>query len=264
MQIRNVINENDYEFSISSFTSSLKSLNQQASPKSTISTTSTISNSSSSSVGSNRESLQQHNQQLDVQRICALVFSIYQKLCLTSIENGQQSNISISRQSIKESMIPGLLNLKDIFQNNIIPSSYSNNHNEFISQLDHMMNRLENSHFTKESTPSPNTNNLYINNSNSQIFTPVTTHEQTAKLTVNSGSNAVLTESNILNAASTTSLSSINNAISGSLNVGAVSQNGTTDNSNFKSFVFKGINNFKDHSKDKLSIFLLTNKTFKK
>ncbi len=267
MQIRNVINDNEYEFTLASFNSSLKLLNQQASPRPTVSASSTISNSSSSSFNSNRESLQQQQtQQQDIQRICSLVFNIYQKLCLTnSAENNLPQNISISRQSIKESLIPGLLNLRDIFQNNIIQNS--NNQNEFVTQLDFIINRLEHPNLKNESTSSPNTNNLYLNNSNSHSLTPVSTQEAQTKPI--SSQNSVSNDTNrndimaSLNSMSGTSLSSINNAISGSLNIGAITQNGTADNANFKSFVFKGITNLKDQSKDKFS-FLMTNKTFKK
>ena len=260
MQIRNVINDNEYEFSLASFSSSLKLLNQQMSPRAATSTTSTLSNSSSSSFNSNRENLQQQQtQQQDIQRICALVFNIYQKLCLTSNENNLQQNISISRQSIKESLIPGLLNLRDIFQNNIIHNS--NSQNEYVTQLDFIMNRLEHPNLKNESSSSPNANNLYLNNSNSNSLTPVSTHEPKTVTSLGSATNDA-SRNDILSTISSTSLSSINNAISGSLNIGTITQNGT-DNANFKSFVFKGITNLKDHSKDKFN-FLMTNKTFKK
>lgn len=263
MQIRNVINDNEYEFSIASFSSSLKLLNQQMSPRAATSTTSTISNSSSSSYNSNRESLQQQQtQQQDIQKICALVFNIYQKLCLTTTGNeaNLQQNISISRQSIKESFIPGLLNLRDIFQNNIIHSN--NNQNEYVTQLDFIINRLEHPNLRNESTSSPITNNIYSNNSNSHSLTPVSTLETKTVSSLNSAISET-SRNDILNVISSTSLSSINNAISGPLNIGSIVQNGAADNANFKSLVFKGITNFKDHSKDKFN-FLLTNKTFKK
>ena len=269
MQIRTVINDNDYEFTISSFTSSLKSLNQQTSPRPTTSTSSALSSASSSSFNSNRENLIQQSQLQDIQKICALVFNIYQKLCLPNANENAQ-NISISRQSIKESLIPGLINLKDIFQNNIIHSGSLNSQNEYVLQLEQIMNRIEHAqHYSNiESTPSPAPNNtLYSNSANSHSLTPVTTHE---KVVTNSATllNSATTEasvSDLVNAFSTSSLSSINSAITNSFNSSAVNQNGAPgDNSNFKSFVFKGITNFKDHSKDKLSNFLLTNKTFKK
>jgi hypothetical protein len=274
MQIRNVINDNEYEFSLASFTSSLKSLNQQqASPKS-------VKSASFSTTNSNyqRDMLLQHQQsiqQQDIQIICALVFNIYQKLCLST--SNDTSITFISRQSIKESLIPGLINLREIFQHHIIQNISNGNHqNEFVAQLDLIMNKLEHSHLTSESTPlaSPNV----THNSNSHIYTTPVTTTTTITITPNHNHDTIAlsqkTASNLssnINKESSFESLSVNNTISGQPNnngqpvQGVINQNGMLDgNSNFKSFVFKGIASFKDNSKDKFSNFLSTNKTFRK
>lgn len=141
-----------------------------------ISSISSISsqNSSSrvSSIDNNQQLLQQqhsltqqHNHQHDVIRICVLLFDNYQRLCLssslpsTTLAHIDHSipHIQLSRQSAKESILPGLVTLKDIFQNKIIFSSSnhssSGQSNEFLQSIDSMIQKIESMQFE-----SPNMN----------------------------------------------------------------------------------------------------------
>lgn len=131
--------------------------------------TSSASVASISSIGSKSSDTttpaQQHNHQQDVMKICVLLFDIYQKLCLTTSlyhqTNEEPSPIQLSRQSTKESILPGLTTLKDIFQNKVIQASSSQHHNDFLNTIDSMMHRVESMQFDS-SSPSVNTTLKYV------------------------------------------------------------------------------------------------------
>lgn len=231
LQIKNVINDNDYEFSQSALTASFTSI-------------SSLSSSYSNNSTSSKENQQNH--QNDLLKICVLLFDIYQKLFSTNSEN---KIVHISRQSVQESLLPGLNCLKDIFLHNIINS---NSHNEYVQQLDNLMHKTD---LLQQHTNSQSDHQIIAMDSNqisSSNSMPVFNagHQEASPLKLN----------NTLTNTATAALGDMVNASVSTL----TSSNGSIDNTNFKSFVFKGITNFKDHSKDKLSNFLLTNKTFKK
>ena len=229
LQVKNVINDNDYEFSQSSLAVSFASI------------TSLNSSYLSSSVLSSQEN-QQHHQQ-DLLKICVLLFDIYQKIFSTNSEN---KLLYISRQSVQESLLPGLHCTRDIFLNNIINS---NVHNEYVQQLDQFIYKSEMLHSTNSVSNSEHQKSQIAKAANSfstSNSTPILNVQESPL----SPRKAITSLSN-----ATTALGDMVNA-----NVSNLSVNGTTDNVHFKSFVFKGITNFKDHSKDKLSSFLLNNK----
>lgn len=265
MNVKNVINDNDYEFSLAALTASFLAI----SSLSPASLSSSSSCSSISSIKENQFQLQQ-NQQQDLIKICVLLFDTYQKICLTSDDNPKP--ISISRQSIQESLLPGLSCLREIFHNHIILNSTTSNSNDYVLLLDTMIHKIENMQ-TANSLPNDlHTSPSLNNNLNSIHSTPT--------LSVNTGSMNEINSSplkvspgalvgdmfnatgvNVLSSSSASSFSSTSTVTSAN-QINGLSQN--AENNNFKSFVFKGFSSFKDQSKDKLSNFLLTNKTFKK
>lgn len=89
----------------------------------------------------------QGNHQQDVIRICVLLFDNYKRLCLSSstllVQQADKNiyQIQLSRQSAKESILPGLITLKDIFQNKII--SHQNTANELLQQIETMIQKIE-------------------------------------------------------------------------------------------------------------------------
>lgn len=275
MQIKNVINENDYEFTISSFNvlyaalsasfrSSYSSQSFSSAPSTVSASSSTSSFVSSSAQAHSQNSPFASNHQQDVQKICVLLYENYCKL-VSSASSEAVCPFLLSRQSIQESLIPGLNSLKDIFQTRII-NAHSN---EFVHQLEKIIwkavEQINTSHAhlanIADQNGSPSTMQSYstpTTGSNSVVNTTTTTPS--------SGLNELRTSpktqpielagSSISAAISSTSTSSIS-----SLGTNAAQQQ---QGDYFKSFVFKGITNLKDQSKDKLSNFLSTNKTFKK
>jgi hypothetical protein len=307
MQIKNVITDNDYEFTLSSLTStflsitvsfqnttntSIASSNSQLFLSNSSTLTSIASSTSTQSIKdlktSSAAGQPQTNQQQDIQKILALLFENYKTLCLST-----NNDMNISRQSIQESLLPGLSNLKDIFQHKIIinqvGSASSNNislQNDFVAQLDNIIHKLEqaqhentnispiistttsaNNHLTPSSILNDVSSTLSaspikispmsgiiangINLSNAIVDTVVTY----------STNNVANTGNGVLSSLASSSNSSISSNNSNMIQNG---QNNNENNANFKSIVFKGINNFKDQSKDKLSNFQLANKLFKK
>ena len=81
MQIKNVIYENDFEFSLSSFNALSSTLGSQI--------------ACSSSINLLKEGLQQQ----EIQKICILLFDSYNKICTQNNSNDQK--IKISKQSIQ-------------------------------------------------------------------------------------------------------------------------------------------------------------------
>ena len=233
LQIKNVINDNDYEFSQSSLAVSFASI------------TSLSSSYLSSSALSSKEN-QQHHQQ-DLLKICVLLFDIYQKLFSTNAEN---KLVFISRQSVQESLLPGLHCIRDIFLNNIINSNVHNEHVQLLDQLIYKSEMLHHNNSVSKSNDSNSEHHLF----QAQSVSSVSTSNSTPTF---NGQESPLSAHKAM-----TSFSSTTTAIGDMVtaNVSNLSINGAADNANFKSFVFKGITNFKDHSKDKLSSFLLTNK----
>jgi hypothetical protein len=84
MQIKNVIHDNDYEFSLSSF----MALSSAMTASSTIS----FSTFNSSKDG-------QQSQQQEIQKICILLFDSYYKICMQT--NSDQQSVYISKQSVQ-------------------------------------------------------------------------------------------------------------------------------------------------------------------
>lgn len=125
MQIKNAINDNDYEFPVSAFATTFSKL-------ATLSSTSV--KSSSSPTISHTSSI---NHQQDLIKICALLYDTYRKL----VANESQT-LYISRQSLQESLLPGLVCLRDIFQNNVINLA-SSSPNEYVLQLDQIISTIE-------------------------------------------------------------------------------------------------------------------------
>lgn len=271
MNVKNVINDNDYEFTLSAFAASFLALSS-LSPSSISASSSTSSNLSTKE---NQFQLQQGQQQ-DLIKICVLLFDTYQKLCMSSSDDVNQKPIYISRQSIQESLLPGLSCLRDLFYNSIIinassvsPGSISNTQNDYVALLDSMIYKLEHIQiYTNEPSTSPiasgSSNSISITLTPSPSVNIANNQFETSSISPLKASPGSLVGDVInasVNALSSSSASSFSTAgIATPSNQSGVN----TDNSNFKSFVFKGITNFKDHSKDKLSNFLLTNKTFKK
>ena len=131
MQIKNVINDNDYEFPLSAVTLTYPKIASLSSASLMSLSSSTLSQSSTTKMNDH-----QHHQQ-DVLKICILLYDTYKKLCTTQ----DDSNIVyISRQSLQESLLPGLVCLKEIFQNNVISPTSSN---EFVSQLESIISKIE-------------------------------------------------------------------------------------------------------------------------
>lgn len=136
LQIKNVISDNDYEFPLSAFTFSISQLASQSS-------TSLMSVSSSPySQSSIKLNEHQHYQQ-DVVKICALLYDIYQRLCTNTKD--ENKTLYISRQSLQESLLPGLLCLKEVFQNHVISIS-STGPNEYVLQLERIITIIEKMH----------------------------------------------------------------------------------------------------------------------
>jgi hypothetical protein len=305
LQIKNVITDNDYEFSLASLNAILSTSNSTGyfTSSSTFSGNikSTSTSISSNSLKDNLNQQQQQNHQLDVQKICLLLFDAYMKLYSTiDNDNEHLSEVLISRQSIQESLLPGLSYLNDIFLNNvIISSSQQNTQNEFSIKLEGMQHKLESLLQQQHHSDSQHTHRSLANESSHQLvssqsprFNNISSNHSTPATILNDlsvsiisplKSTATLTGTNIANGASeliNASVAALSSSSTSSIssNVGSVSTTQTQQNQHqqqqqqaqaqasseiFKSFVFKGISNFKDHSKDKLSN-LLTNKNLKK
>lgn len=91
MQIKNVIYENDYEFSLSSFMA--------------LSSTMTSQIAFSSSINL----LKDGQQQQEIQKICILLFDSYNKICMQN-SNTNDQKINISKQSIQGRCLKKKLN----------------------------------------------------------------------------------------------------------------------------------------------------------
>jgi hypothetical protein len=294
MQIKTVINDNDYEFHLSSLNSiyqSLGSLNTtsftsssaaNSAASSSHSIASTITGSSSTYSAKDTAAVNSHqqiqNQQQDLARICVLLFDIYQKMCLPQ-PHDQLVNIYISRQSIQESLLPGLSCLFEIFHNKIIMptgfasnnslSTLTNHNNEFSAQIDRIAARVEKMMAT-DASPNLAVTSTVDALSVSLNATP-TKAAATAVANLNSAAAATLATVNAnlsdlmssgVNALSNTAqLTTPVTTMASQLTTGI---GGSAENSNFKSFFSKGISSFKDQSKDRFSNFLLTNKNAKK
>ena len=230
IQIKNVINENDFEFSMSAMTSNYLSMTRQT-------TANTAIGSASATSISSVKAENQPNHQQDVIKICVLLFDNYQKLCMPPSNTDE---INLSRQSARESILPGLVILKDIFHNKIIQIS---NQNEFLSAIETMINKIEYVQSdTQHATPSKA----------AQLENAIRT---ASSISVSTSGSLV----NDLVSASVSSLSPL--SLVNNINSSDLSSN-LPENNNFKSLMFKGISNF-NHSKDKLSN-LLTQKNLKK
>lgn len=131
MQIKNVINDNDYDFPLSAVTLSFSKIASLSSSSLMTLSSSTLSQSSTTKMNDH-----QHHQQ-DVLKICVLLFDTYKKLCTSQ----DDSNIVfISRQSLQESLLPGLVCLKEIFHNNILSPISPN---DFALQLENIISKIE-------------------------------------------------------------------------------------------------------------------------
>lgn len=247
-----MIIENDYEFSLSEFKSAFFSF----SLLSNVSISS--SNSSLSSHSSQKENpIHIHNQQNDIIKICVLLFETYKSMCFLSLDD--QNSQPVSRQSTRESLLPGLSCLKGIFHDSIIIHSGSSGQNEYVKSLNAMIHKIESdmNDISNENSP-PNSTNTHLSPSpplkiiNSDNKTPVKTSIVGEIVSRNTG--VVLSGSSSSASSTGTATPVCQNQINESLST----------NGNFKTFVFKGFNNFKDQSKDKLSNFLITNKNLKK
>jgi hypothetical protein len=151
------------------------------------------------------------------------LFDIYEKLFSVNNEN---KLVYISRQSVYESLLPGINCLKDIFLHNVINS---NSQNEYVQRLDELIHKTE---------------LLYtVSNSEYHIGSNI---GLTSTQTISQDQS--LPSINLINNNSINSITNTANAISDLVS------SGVTENANFKSFVFKGITN----SKDKLSNFYKT------
>jgi hypothetical protein len=306
MQIKNVINDNDYEFTLPSIAATFATITSLSSTSSPSTSSHMLASSSATSLSKeNQHHTHPHHHQQDVLKICVLLFDTYLKLCTTTA-NESSKIVYISRQSIQESLLPGLICLKEIFENNVIASSTATSSsitNDYAIQLELIINKVEqmfqqssssSSHTEAQSyTPTlsnanttNNNNNSYNLNSNhstpsivatsNEVMTPnfktPTTNaassitssinsqlSNTAAILTNQAANTV---GDLVNACGVAVLSTTTNLATP--NALSSSTAHTEQNANFKSFVFKGINNLKDQSKDKFTNFLLTNKSFKK
>lgn len=240
MQIKNVINENEYEFSQSALASSFASISSLSSNY--------LSTSLSTSSSSSKENVLTHYS--DLLKLCVLLFDIYQKLFSTNAEN---KLVHISRQSVQESLLPGLNCLKDIFLHSVINS---NAHNEYVQQIDQLIYKTE---LIQQNTTNSSSEHQILGSLASSFMSSSNSTPTILDSSVSLSPLKGLTNSSTI----THTAAAIGDMVNAG--VSTLAANGSTaDNANFKSFVFKGISNFKDHSKDKLSNFLLTNKTFKK
>ncbi|CAF0796504.1 unnamed protein product [Brachionus calyciflorus] len=278
MNVKNIINENDYEFTLSEVTATFLTFSSQ----SPVSLSASSSNSSLSSSYSNlkENQFQMHqNQQQDIIKLCVLLYDTYQSICFSSEDN--QKPLVISRQSIQESLLPGLSSLREIFHNCIIintntisSNSLSNNQNDYVKELDAMIHKIESiqNNITNSndvnSSPlnTPNLGQVYLSPSPS-LKLKNNFNEKVSPLKVSPGaliSDFVNMGSNALSSSSASSFSSTSTVTSVTNQQQHNSVNENSTNGNLKSFVFKGFSQFKDQSKDKLSNFLLTNKSYKK
>lgn len=160
-------------------------------------------------------------------------------------------NVNLKYYFFLESLIPGVLCLKEIFHNKTIVTAGSATtiQNEFLMQLEKILVKLDQSQH--EATYASAHLNTQINN--------YTTINNEASINVSPGSIYSQSNSTISNQSNEqmTPLSSASLSINNYQN-SLVTEN----NSNIKSLVFKGINTFKEgYSKTNN---LLTNKTFKK
>lgn len=283
MQIKNGLDDNDYDFTLASFSATFTALTTAAAPL----PASSISSSSIASLGNGQREPAQHN---DLLKICVLLYDTYVKLCTINVsESPGQTPIQISRQSIHESLLPGLNCLREIMVDNItVPSSSSSSSNEFLQRLEQIITKIDmlqqahlNSSVESSSSPvlasqrnSGNTNHstpplaiATVNNPESSLsHSPLKSSSTTSiassstDTTISSTSNPI--GSNLINGIGGT-VSSFTSSITMPMQNGAAGELTANVNNNFKSIVFKGITNF-NTSKDKLSSFLNTNKTFKK
>jgi hypothetical protein len=272
MQIKNAINENEYEFRINMLNSILYSLNNY---QNSIQSTGSCAGKDLSQNSTSHQQIQ--NQQQDLAKICILLFDIYQKICPS-----QENILSISKQSIQESLLPGLNHLNEIFHHKIIQNSSISltsssihsiatltNQNEFSTQLDKLIFKVEHyQHLPDTSTPAAVASNLdqttpvtavSSSSSSSPQTNPPTTNGSVADQSTHSKNLMGDLINSSMASSITTPVTTLANQLSNSIATNA-------ENSNFKSFFSKGINNIKDHySKDKLSNFqFLANKAFKK
>ncbi len=278
MQIKTVINDNDYEFHLTALSSIYQSLGSLHSTSftSAASSHSIASSTASSSTYSLKDTViisshqQIQNQQQDLARICVLLYDIYIKMCLPQ-PHDQLVNIYISRQSIQESLLPGLSCLHEIFHTKVIITSggqnlSSNNslitltnQNEFATQVDRIATRMEQ---LMQSDSSPNL--AVTSNVDSVSSTPVKSLNLNS-IAANSAATLASVNANITDLVSSgVSALSTANLTTPVTTIASQLTNINTENSNFKSFFSKGISNFKDQSKDRFSNFLLTNKNAKK
>jgi hypothetical protein len=285
MQVRNIISDNDYEFKLTSLintfqslvpikpcsstsdnnNSSVNSFSLSAPPSQMFSSTLLSSSSSSSSVGT--QSFKSSHQQ-DIQYMSILLFDTYRTLC---INLSSMKNKSISNQSIKESILPGLNCLKDIFENKVSSSSDNGGVNEFCQQLDIIIKAIQ-----KNEDDSSVNNSSKISHLPDQINSLAISTKSFLSSTVNNtdyvvGAASALM-SNTVNAAQQltqqqkTISPSNSTSSSASITTPTATNNvpqttPTTESANFKSYVFKGISSFKDNSKDRFTNFLTTNKS---
>ncbi len=113
---------------MSAFTVSFSQINSISS--------STLASSSSSQISNKFNEHQNHQQ--DIIKISVLIYDTYQKLCTTQDIN---KVLYISRQSLQESLLPGLFCLRDIFQDHIISSISGKN--EYVQHLDTVISTVE-------------------------------------------------------------------------------------------------------------------------
>ncbi len=128
LQIKNAFSDNDYEFPLSAFSAAFAQVNSASS--------SSLVSSSSSQISAKFNEHPNHQQ--DVIKISVLIYDTYQRLCTTHDIN---KVLYISRQSLQESLLPGLMCLREIFQNNVISSGPG--HNEYVQQLDAIISSIE-------------------------------------------------------------------------------------------------------------------------
>ncbi|RNA19957.1 hypothetical protein BpHYR1_051497, partial [Brachionus plicatilis] len=232
MNVKNMIIENDYEFSLSEIKAAFFSF----SLLSTVSASS--SNSSISSHSSHKDnSIHFQSQQYDIIKICVLLFDTYKSMCFLSGED--KNSQPISRQSARESLLPGLSCLKEIFHDSIIIHSGSSGQNDYVKSLDAMIHKIEaemNENSSENSSPNSKNSqlspSLTLKEINSEIKTPVKVSAGSLiGEIVNKGTSALSSSS----ASSASSASTVT-----SMNLNPVTET-PNPNANFKSFVFKDL-----------------------
>ena len=131
MQMKTSVNDNDYEFSLATSPST-------AHASATAATLASLSPTAAASSTSTTASA------ADVQRICVLVFDIFQRLYDMMINTRQ---LAVSRQSMHESLLPGMYCLREIFShtksNTSVSQAAASNQREYVKHLDEMAHRVE-------------------------------------------------------------------------------------------------------------------------